>query len=179
MSWSVELHNMSKTEGIAELYFETKKVNWESARINMPDNMTINGYFCGLYSVDDKEEYEFSETETHKDRCDVCKLIKEMNKSINKSTIKKMKKNERLIVTNEILTMQIQRLKEAEQQRQEIRDRKHWDLFDQQRKILNRMLKDNKKAREEEFARKIRKDVNNIYKSFKNKENQAIKSTEK
>ena len=53
-----------------------------------------------------------------------------------------MKKIKRLIVTDEILTMQIQRLKETEQQRQEIRDRKHWDYFDRQRKILNRMLKD-------------------------------------
>ena len=99
-----------------------------------------------------------------------------MNSSIERATKKRRKRNERMIVTDEILTMQIERLKDAERKRQDIRDRKHWDLFDRERKILNRMLKDNKKAREEEFARKIRKDVNNIYKPFKNKENQAIKA---
>ena len=38
------------------------------------------------------------------------------------------------------------------------------------------MLKDNKKVRELDFARKIKQDVNNIYKPFRNKENQAIKA---
>ena len=40
---------MSKTEGIAKLYYETKKINWETARINMQIDITTTGYFCGLY----------------------------------------------------------------------------------------------------------------------------------
>ena len=40
---------MSKTEGLTELYYETKKVDWESARVNMPNNVMITGYFCGIY----------------------------------------------------------------------------------------------------------------------------------
>ena len=38
------------------------------------------------------------------------------------------------------------------------------------------MLRDNKRARVEEFTRKIKKDVNTMFKPFKNKENQAIKA---
>ena len=87
---NIELHNMSKTEGIAELYFETKKVDWESARINISDNISINGYFCRLYENDDEEEYELSEMEIQENRCDVCNLIKEMNNGIDKSTRKKI-----------------------------------------------------------------------------------------
>ena len=39
---------MSKTEGIVKLYYELKKVDWRSARLYMPLEMSITGYFCGL-----------------------------------------------------------------------------------------------------------------------------------
>ena len=169
---NVELHNMSKTEGTAELYFESKKVDWRMAKNNIAVDGVFYGYFCGM-----NRGAESLKNEGFKiNECDVCNLLREVNASIEKATKRRKKRNERMIITDEILMMQIEKLKEAEKKRQEIRDRKHWDLFDRERKVLNRMLKDNKRVRELEFARKIEKDVNNIYKPFRNKENQAIKA---
>ena len=172
---NVELHNMSRTEGIAELYFESKKVDWRAAKNNMSVDRVFYGYFCGM--GEGAENVETMNTKgVGENQCDVCNLLKEINTSIEKATKRRKKRNERMIVTDEILMMQIERVKEASEKRQEIRDRKHWDLFDRERKVLNRMLKDNKRVRELEFARKIKQDVNNIYKPFRNKENQAIKA---
>ena len=162
---------MSKTEGIAKLYYETKKINWETARINMQIDITTTGYFCGLYK---KQDLDLEGTLTHNlpdkehKKCSVCILIREMNQSISKQLeqlCEEMKSSLCKYTASRTL-------KNSDKKNRT----ENTGIYSKDRKILNNMLRDNKRARVEEFTRKIKKDVNTMFKPFKNKENQAIKA---